>query len=98
MAEGTGGNNGSYSPNATVVTTGGTGGIYQPKTLISAISQIQQFFVIESKGQRIPGEFFTLEDTIGFFKVGARSGFNEGIFLFIFFPIFKFYLLPFVLT
>ena len=98
MAEGTGGNNGSYSPNATVVTTGGTGGIYQPKTLISAISQIQQFYVIESQGQKIPGEFLTLEDTIGFFKVGAGSGFNEGIFLFILFPIFKFYLLPFVLT
>lgn len=89
-----------YNTNAPIITTGGNVGGYtvQPKTLLSAISEIQQFYVIESKGQEIPGEFLTIEGMIGFFKVGSSSGFSEGMFVFMLFPVFKFYLTPFVLN
>lgn len=92
-------NNADYSTNAPIITTGGSVSGYsvQPKTLLSAISEIQQFYVIESKGQEIPSEFLTIEGMIGFFKVGSSSGFSEGMFVFMLFPVFKFYLMPFVL-
>jgi hypothetical protein len=64
--------------NAQIITTDG-GRIYRPQNLLSAISEIQQFYVIESKGQNIPAEFLTLERTIDFFKIGLKSGFNEGM-------------------
>ncbi len=85
-----------YSPNAAIITTGGSGGTYRPKGLISAISEIQQFYVIEEQGQEIPAEFLTLEGALDFFRIGATSGFKEGLFLILLFPIFSFYLLPFV--
>lgn len=93
------GSNADYSTNAPVITTGGNIGGYavQPKTLLTAISEIQQFYVIESKGQDIPSEFLTIEGMIGFFKVGSSSGFSEGMFVFMLFPIFNFYLNPFIL-
>ena len=72
------------------------GGEWKPKNIIDAISEIQQFYVIESKGQSIPVEFLTLEGTIGFFKMGLTSGFGETIFIFLLFPVFEFYLIPFV--
>ena len=72
------------------------GGEWKPKNIIDAISEIQQFYVIESKGQNIPVEFLTLEGTIGFFKMGLRSGFGETVFIFFLFPVFEFYLIPFV--
>lgn len=85
-----------YSPNATIITTGGSGGAYRPRGLISAISEIQQFYVIEEQGQEIPAEFLTLEGSLDFFRIGAVSGFKEGLFLILLFPVFSFYLLPFV--
>ncbi len=86
-----------YSPNATIITTGGYGGgAGRPRGLISAISEIQQYFVIESQGQEIPAEFLTLEGSLDFFRIGATSGFKEGLFLILLFPVFSFYLLPFV--
>jgi hypothetical protein len=72
------------------------GGEWKPKNIIDAISEIQQFYVIESKSQNIPAEFLTLEGTIGFFKMGLRSGFGETVFIFLLFPVFEFYLIPFV--
>ena len=86
---------GAGPTNAQIITTDG-GRIYKPVNLISAISEIQQFYVIESKGQNIPAEFLTLERTIDFFKIGLKSGFNEGIALVLLFPMFHLYLLPFV--
>lgn len=85
-----------YSPNATIITTGGSGPSPRPKGLISAISEIQQFYVIEEQGQEIPAEFLTLEGSLDFFRIGAVSGFKEGLFLILLFPLFSFYLLPFV--
>jgi hypothetical protein len=48
-------------------------------TLLSAISQIQQFFVIEKTGQEIPDEFLTLQGKMNFFNTGFGSGFVEGL-------------------
>jgi len=88
---------GDYSPNATIITTGNGGGIPRPKNIINAISDIQQFYVIEQQGQDIPAEFLTLEGSLDFFCIGIKSGLNEGVFLLLLFPVFSFYLLPFVL-
>jgi hypothetical protein len=90
--------NSDYSPNATIITTGGGSGAPRPRNIINAISEIQQFYVIESQGQEIPGEFLTLEGSLDFFRIGATSGFKEGLFVVLLFPIFSFYLLPFVLN
>lgn len=92
------GSRNDYSPNATVITTGGGGRPLRPRGLISAISEIQQFYVIEGQGQEIPAEFLTLEGSLDFFRIGATSGFKEGLFLILLFPVFSFYLLPFVFT
>ncbi|WP_163338792.1 hypothetical protein [Desulfopila sp. IMCC35008] len=86
-----------YSTNTTIIPLGGSG-VYRPRNIISAISEIQQFYVIESQGQDIPSEFLTLEGSLDLFKIGMRSGFNEGLFILLLFPIFSFYLLPFVLN
>ena len=50
---------GPSDTNAQIITTD-PGRIYRPQNLLSAISEIQQFYVIESKGQDIPAEFLTL--------------------------------------
>jgi len=86
-----------YSPNATIITSGGSNGAPRPRNIISAISEIQQFYVIERQGQNIPAEFLTLENSLDLFRIGAVSGFKEGLFLILLFPVFSFYLLPFVL-
>ncbi len=86
----------SNDTNAQIITTSGNG-IYRPATLLNSISEIQQFYVIESKGQDIPHEFLTLERTLDFFRIGLKSGFNEGFILVLLFPVFRFYLFPFVL-
>ncbi|OEU52557.1 MAG: hypothetical protein BA868_07620 [Desulfobacterales bacterium C00003106] len=48
-------------------------------TLLGAMAQIQQFFVIEKSGQEIPDEFLTIQGKFNFFKVGCGSGFIEGL-------------------
>lgn len=88
-------NKGPNDTNAQIITTDG-GRIYRPKNLLNAISEVQQFYVIESKGQNIPAEFLTLERTLDFFKIGLKSGFHEGFALVLLFPVFHFYLFPFV--
>lgn len=85
----------SRATNAQIITTD-TGRDLRPANLLNAISEIQQFFVIEGKGQEIPAEFLTLERTLDFFKIGIRSGFHEGLVLIFLFPLFSFYLFPFV--
>ncbi|MBU1171306.1 MAG: hypothetical protein KKD44_17235 [Proteobacteria bacterium] len=56
---------------------GGTGRSAQG--IIGAISQIQQFYVIESLGQDIPDEFLTLEGQLNYFNCGFGGGFIEGL-------------------
>jgi hypothetical protein len=89
------GGKGPNDTNAQIITTD-SGRDLRPKNLLNAISEIQQFFVIEGKGQDIPGEFLTLERTLDFFKIGIKSGFHEGVVLIFLFPLFYFYLFPFV--
>jgi len=86
---------GQNDTNAQIITTD-SGRIDKPRNLLNAISEIQQFYVIESKGQNIPGEFLTLDRTLDFFKIGLKSGFHEGFALILLFPFFQFYLFPFV--
>lgn len=95
MARGRDGGKGSNDTNAQIITND-NGRVYKPRNLLNAISEIQQFFVIEGKGQNIPAEFLTLERTLDFFKIGVKSGFHEGLALVLLFPVFNFYLFPFV--
>lgn len=69
----------------------------KPQGIMSAISNIQHFYIMESDGESISSDFLTLEGMWEYFRLGFRSGFSEGIVLFIFLPLMEFYLLPFVL-
>jgi hypothetical protein len=91
----------SYSPNAAVINTGGSSDSsrlqQETKDILDAISDIQQFYVIEEMGQEIPGEFLTLKGSLSYFKIGAKSGMIEGVMLALLLPVVDFYLLPFIL-
>ena len=52
--------------------------------ILDAISQIQQFYVIEASGQPIPDDFLTIRGKLNFFNVGFGAGFLEAL-LFAFF-------------
>lgn len=67
------------------------------RTLLEAISSIQQFYVIESTGQNIPAEFLTISGTLDYMGVGGRSGFKEGLLLILVTPIMQFWFFPFVM-
>ena len=47
--------------------------------LINAISQIQQYSVIEKGGQDIPDDFLTIRGKLMFFNIGFGNGFLEGM-------------------
>ena len=90
-----GGSGSSSSGNQQVVPANGDGGHNHQNGLLDAVSEIQHFYVME-EGQDIPVEFLTINKCIEFFKTGALSGFGEGLILFLLYPLFEFYLLPFV--
>lgn len=90
---GRGGN--AQSANQQVVPANGDGGQHHQNGLFDAVSEIQHFYVME-EGQDIPLEFLTINKCIEFFKTGALSGFGEGLLLFLLYPLFEFYLVPFV--
>ena len=71
-------------------------GELKPRGLLSAISDIQRYYVME-RGQDIPGEFLTIEGSLDYFKIGAKSGFGEGLLLFLLFPLMEFWFIPFML-
>ena len=54
-----------------------TRGVFQG--LIDAVSQIQQFAVIERTGQEIPEDFLAIRGKLNFFNVGMGNGFFEGL-------------------
>ena len=58
-----------------------------PSNMIDAISEIQQYHIIERTGQDIPSDFLTMRGMLTFFMVGFRSGFWEGAFLGLLLPI-----------
>lgn len=92
-----GGNNNSRGGDNNQIVTQQGGVAPKPKNLLDAISEIQQFYVIESRGKNIPKEFFTLVQTMEFMKVGAASGFKEGLMMALFLPVIELYFIPFVL-
>lgn len=78
---------------------GGHGSSAPPKvvSLLDAISEIQQFHVIESTGQDIDSDFLTINRVVELVKIGLLSGFKEGVLLVLIFPIVEFWLVPFTL-
>lgn len=78
----------------------GSSSYEKPKNLVNALSEIQRYYVIESRSDNIPKEYFTLEQLLDFFKVGFKSGILEGLFfitllpfLQTIYPSFKFFFL-----
>ena len=90
------GRGGSYSPNATFINTDSRQYV-KPRSIINVISDIQHYCMAEKLGKALPAEFLTLENSLGFFGVGAKSGLTEGLFLLLLLPAVEFYLVPFVL-
>ena len=70
----------------------------RPRTLIQALSDIQQYYVMETRGRVIPAELFTLQGTLDYMAVGFRSGLHEGLVLLLVAPLFEFWLLPLLNT
>ena len=91
-----GGRGGSYSPNAAFINTD-TRQYVKPRSIINVISDIQHYCMAEKLGKALPAEYLTLENSLGFFGVGAKSGLTEGLFLLLLLPAVDFYLVPFVL-
>lgn len=51
----------------------------KPKGLVDALSEIQQYYVVERSGSSIPEDFFTIGGRLSFFEVGFRGAFLCGI-------------------
>jgi membrane-anchored glycerophosphoryl diester phosphodiesterase (GDPDase) len=62
----------------------------QKKSLIDAISEIQQYSVMEKQGTEVPGQFLALKGKIEYMGIGIKSGFIIGLFMSI--------AMPFVMT
>jgi len=92
----------SSSPNSSggeqIVPVGQAKKRERPETILTAISTIQHYYLMEQDGESIPGEFLTLEGMWDYFRLGFKTGFSEGMVLFLLFPLFEFYLIPFVLV
>lgn len=58
-----------------------------PRNIISAISQIQQYYTLEKKGSEIPTDFLTLEGTLDFWFIGFKTSLIDGIVVGIMGPI-----------
>jgi hypothetical protein len=91
-----GGSSGSYSQNAAFINTDSRQYI-KPRSILSVISDIQQYYMMEKLGKDLPTEYLTLENSLGFFNVGAKSGLTEGLFLLLLLPAVDMYFVPFVL-
>jgi len=50
-----------------------------PATLIDAMSEIQQYYLVEQSGQPLHKDFFTMSHVMGFSKVGLHSAFRDSI-------------------
>ena len=51
----------------------------KPKGLLDAISEIQQYYVVERSGSTIPKDFFTITGRMAFFEVGFKGGLISGL-------------------
>lgn len=69
----------SYSKNANMA-DGDAGGYKKPKGIIKAISEIQQYYVLEKQSEdSLPKEYFTVQQSLDFFNIGLKSALIEGI-------------------
>jgi hypothetical protein len=60
----------------------------KPTSLLSALSTIQRYYVIESRSpEDLPREYFTFQQVWDFFKVGFKSGFVESFVLVTLLPL-----------
>jgi hypothetical protein len=50
-----------------------------PATLIDAMSEIQQYYLVEQSGQPLHKDFFTMNHVMGFSRVGLHSAFRDSI-------------------
>lgn len=58
---------------------GGHGPAPKPKGLLDAISEIQQYYVVERSGSPIPKDFFTISGQLAFFEIGVKGGLISGL-------------------
>ncbi len=63
-------------------------GYQKPKSFIDALSQIQNFYVIEHEAGPLPADFFTLKEKIEFTGVGFKSVIASALVSLFFTPIF----------
>ncbi len=75
-------------PTKSTVVDSSKGGYKPPKGLLQAISEIQQFKVIETGNNVIDKDFFSIQQRLDYMNVGLRSGMKEAFFMLIVFPIF----------
>jgi hypothetical protein len=71
-----------------IVPIGTTQGYQKPKSFIDALSQIQQFYVIEHQAGPLPADFFTLKEKIEFTGVGFKSVIASALVSIFFTPVF----------
>ncbi len=69
----------------------GREGVAKPRNLVTAISEVQQYYVMEDGGEGLPADFLTMEQRLALFEVGFRSGFVEGLLVLVL-PLLEFYL------
>ncbi len=72
----------------TIVPIGTQPGYQKPKSFIDALSQIQNFYVIENQAGPLPVDFFTLKEKIEFTGVGFKSVIASALVSILFSPIF----------
>lgn len=51
----------------------------KPKGLLDALSEIQQYYVVERTGSTIPEDFLTFSGKLAFFEVGAKGAVVSGL-------------------
>lgn len=59
----------------------------KPKGLLDAISEIEWYAALESKGSPLPQNFFTIKNKLEFYMVGFKSAFISGILSALFLPV-----------
>lgn len=65
----------------------GTGVPPLPKNIVSAISQIQQYYTIEKDGAIIPKDFLTLEGALDYWNIGFKTAFKNGFLVTVLAPL-----------
>lgn len=51
-----------------------------PRNILDAVSQIQQYYVLEKEGSTIPQDFLTIAGAIDFMSIGTKTAVKTGFF------------------